>query len=157
MYAVYYLRLLFSPPSTESVCYARFLSTCANRTGKSAAAIQRFCKHSRKETYIEKIACAILLSVIFAITAYLSGKRVFISAFTHVFIIFTSINIYDLLILDWGIFCHSKKIRIKGTEDMDKAYTDYSFHLRGAIKRELPETVISLLSGGIVSLITALF
>ena len=27
----------------------------------------------------------------------------------------TAVNIYDLIVLDWGVFCHSKKLRIPGT------------------------------------------
>ena len=40
-------------------------------------------------------------------------------------------NIYDLIVLDWGVFCHSKKLRISGTEDMEKEYKDYMFHAKG--------------------------
>lgn len=35
-----------------------------------------------------------------------------------------------MFVLDWGIFCHSKKLRIPGTEDMDKDYKDYLFHAK---------------------------
>ena len=33
------------------------------------------------------------------------------------------------LIIDWYWFCHSKKVRIPGTEDMEE-YRDYRFHIR---------------------------
>lgn len=59
--------------------------------------------------------CAVLL----AIVAYLSGCSGFADTFFHVFMLFFVVNIYDMLVLDWGVFCHSKKLRIPGTEDMD--------------------------------------
>ena len=55
-------------------------------------------------------------------SAYLSGCRSFNTTFIHVFIVFFVVNIYDLIILDWGIACHSKKLRVPGTEHMEKEY-----------------------------------
>lgn len=37
------------------------------------------------------------------------------------FTLFFVVNIYDLIVLDGGIFGRSKKLRIAGTEDMEKA------------------------------------
>ena len=58
----------------------------------------------------------------------------------------------DMVVLDWGIFCHSKKIRIPGTEDMDKDYTDYLFHVKGAIKGTVLGIIVAILSGVIILL-----
>ena len=41
------------------------------------------------------------------------------------FTLFFAVNLYDLVVLDWGIFCHSRKLRIPGTEDMEKEYKNY--------------------------------
>jgi hypothetical protein len=60
------------------------------------------------------------------------------------------VNIYDLIVLDWGIFCHSKKLRISGTEDMEKEYKDYMFHVRGACIGIVLGLIVALLSGCIV-------
>ena len=61
-------------------------------------------------------------------------------------------NIYDLIVLDWGIFCHSKKLRISGTEDMEKEYKDYMFHARGTcigiVLKRTKYLSLSLLSFG---------
>lgn len=59
---------------------------------------------------------------------------------------------YDMLVLDWGIFCHSKKLRIPGTEDMDKDYKDYLFHAKGAIKGTFIGITVAILSGVIILL-----
>ena len=74
------------------------------------------------------------------------------SAFVHVFILFLTVNIYDMVVLDWGVFCHSQKLRIPGTEDMDKEYTDKLFHARGAAIGCLLGLVVAALSGCIVHL-----
>ena len=57
-----------------------------------------------------------------------------------------------MLVLDWGIFCHSKKLRIPGTEDMDEDYTDYLFHVKGAMKGTGIGIIIAILSGVIMLL-----
>lgn len=59
---------------------------------------------------------------------------------------------YDMLVLDWGIFCHSKKLRIPGTEDMDKDYKDYLFHAKGAMKGTVIGITVAILSGVIILL-----
>ncbi len=59
-------------------------------------------------------------------------------------------NIYDLIVLDWGIFCHSKKLRISGTEDMEKEYKDYMFHVRDACIGIGLGLIVALLSGCII-------
>lgn len=61
-------------------------------------------------------------------------------------------NLYDLIILDWGIFGHSKKLRIPGTEDMEKEYKDYLFHAKGAGIGIALGLVVALLSGCIIHL-----
>ena len=45
------------------------------------------------------------------------------------YLIWLIIDWYDALILDCLWFCHSKKVRIPGTEDMEE-YRDYRFHIR---------------------------
>ena len=43
-------------------------------------------------------------------------------------------NIYDLIVFDLIIFCHSQKLMIPGTEDMIKEYRSPWHHIKGAIK-----------------------
>ena len=66
--------------------------------------------------------------------------------------LFFVVNLYDMLVLDWGIFCHSKKLRIPGTEDMDKDYMDYLFHARGAVKGTVIGIIVAILSSVIILL-----
>lgn len=63
-----------------------------------------------------------MFAIILAVVAYFSGAKSFSKAYIHVFTLFSVVNIYDMIVLDIGLFCHSKKTRIPGTEDMDKEY-----------------------------------
>ncbi len=100
----------------------------------------------------KKIFGVFLFVVVLAAVAYFSGCRDFISAFIHIFVIFFVVNVYDILVLDIGIFCHSQKLRIPGTEDMDKEYKDYLFHVKGGIKGTVLGLFVALIAGGLVQL-----
>lgn len=113
-------------------------------------------RQQEKSHISKKLGGLAAFVLIFAVVARLSGCRSFASAFFHVFTLFAAVNLYDLIVLDWGIFCHSRKLRIPGTEDMDKAYRDYGFHARGALFGLALGLVVALLSGGFVCLISAL-
>jgi small-conductance mechanosensitive channel len=101
-----------------------------------------------------KLIAVLIFAIVLAVVAYYSGARNFTSSFFHVFIIFFVVNIYDLIVLDIGVFCHSKRTRIPGTEDMDKEYRNPWHHIRGAVIGTVIGTVVALLSGGIVYLIS---
>lgn len=109
-----------------------------------------------KRHIIVKIVAAFLIAIILSIIAYFSGARSFSTACFHVFMLFFAVNIYDMIVLDIGLFCHSKKLRIPGTEDMDKEYKSPWYHVIGAVKGTVIGAIIALLSGGIVSIISML-
>jgi hypothetical protein len=108
---------------------------------------------AQKSHIIWKVVFSIFCVIALAFVAYYSGKRNFASAFIHIFIIFFSVNIYDMLILDIGVFCHDKRLRIKGTEDMDAEYKNSAHHIYGAIKGTGIGLVAALLSAGLVELL----
>ena len=109
-------------------------------------------KQREKAHISKKIFGLIFFVIVLSCVAYLSGCRSFSTTFVHVIVLFLVVNIYDLIILDWGIFCHSKKLRIPGTEDMEKEYKNYMFHVRGACIGSVLGLVVALLSGGIIHL-----
>ncbi|KOY67482.1 hypothetical protein AN649_02810 [Clostridium sporogenes] len=61
-----------------------------------------------------------------------------------------------MLVLDIGIFCHSKKTRIPGTEDMDKEYRNPLHHVKGAVIGTVIGAVVALLAGGMVYFVSVL-
>ncbi|WP_204246954.1 hypothetical protein [Blautia sp. An249] len=111
-------------------------------------------KSTEKRHIIKKLIAALIFAILLAATAYFSGSKSFQTAFFHVLILFAAVNFFDVFVLDIGIFCHSKKLRIPGTEDMDKEYKDYLFHIKGGIKGILLGFFVSLLSAGIVHVIS---
>lgn len=110
-------------------------------------------KKREKSHISKKIIGVIFFVIILAVIAYVSGCRNFTSTFLHVFILFCVVNVYDLIVLDWGIFCHSKRLRIPGTEDMEKEYKNRLFHLKGACVGTILGLIVALLSGLIIHLI----
>lgn len=109
-------------------------------------------QNEEKEHKVRKICAVFICAAILAAVAYFSGAVNFGAAFVHVFCIFLAVNLYDMLVLDIGVFCHSKKLRIPGTEDMDKEYKNYLFHIKGACKGMAIGVVLSLLAAGMVSI-----
>ncbi len=105
----------------------------------------------RERAHLKKKLFGVFFFVVaLALVAWFSGCKDFLSAFVHVFLLFLVVNLYDMVILDWGVFCHSKKLRIPGTEDMEADYKDYLFHAKGALKGTVIGAVVALLSGGVV-------
>lgn len=113
-------------------------------------------RQKEKAHISKKLGGLVFFVFLLAAVAWLSGCQSFAAAFGHVFILFAAVNVYDLVVLDWGVFCHSRKLRIPGTEDMDEAYTDYLFHVRGCAVGLALGGVAALLSGGVVQLIALL-
>ena len=105
-------------------------------------------KHMKK-----KVLGMLFFAGVLAVIAYASGCRSFLETFFHVFVLFFVVNIYDMIVLDWGIFCHSQKLRIPGTEDMNKEYKDKLFHVRGAAIGCVLGLIVAVLSGCIVQLV----
>ncbi|WP_099469561.1 hypothetical protein [Konateibacter massiliensis] len=97
-----------------------------------------------------KILGAFLISMLFAALAYFSGKRTFVAAFFHVFLLFSSVNLYDLIVCDLIIFCHSKKLMLPGTEDMTEEYKSPKHHIVGALKGCAIGAFVSLVSASLV-------
>ncbi len=110
-------------------------------------------KEREKKHISKKIVGVFLFAIILAVVAYFSGCREFIDTFVHVFTLFFVVNMYDMIVLDWGVFCHSKKLRIPGTEDMDKDYKDYLFHVKGAWIGTVLGIIVAILSGAMILLV----
>lgn len=81
-----------------------------------------------------KLIASAVIVVIGVILCKLANTQGFLSAFKHMFILFSVVNIYDLIVIDWVFFCHSKYFRIPGTEDMVNEYQDYMFHFIASLK-----------------------
>lgn len=102
-----------------------------------------------KSDYIRKGIAVILFAIVFAfVLSKFNGADTFLKGFGISYLIWFIIDWYDALVLDCIWFCHSKKVRIPGTEDM-KEYKDYLFHIK--------QSFIGMLLGLPVCLLTGLF
>lgn len=110
-------------------------------------------KSREKKHAYQKLIAVFVFVIVLAALAYFSGCRTFGTAFYHVFMLFFVVNMYDFLVLDWGHFCHSKRVRIPGTEDMIEEYQNPWFHFRGACKGTVLGILVALIAGGLVHLI----
>lgn len=104
----------------------------------------------------KKLAFVPIVAAVLAVLGWLSGAHTFFPAFLHGFGLFMVVNLFDLVVLDWLWFCRSPKVRLPGTEDMEKEYRDPWFHLRGFAKGIVIGLFISLLAAGMTALVSAL-
>ncbi len=103
-----------------------------------------------KKTIIKKIFAFIILVLLIAFVVHkYNDADTFFKGFIYSYIIWTSVNWCDALLIDCLWFCHSKRVIIQGTEGM-KEYKDYWFHIKGALIGMLYGIPACLLVGLIV-------
>ena len=86
-----------------------------------------------KKDIIRKTIALIVYAIIFAIIINrFNGANSFMAGFINSYIIWLIIDWYDAFVLDCIWFCHSKRVRIPGTEDM-KEYKNYWFHIKQSL------------------------
>ena len=103
---------------------------------------------------VTKISASIIfLIIICVILRYINGYTTFIDSFKYGFILWTVVNLYDLIILDIIWFCHDKQFIFKGTEDMKDEYHNYWFHIKGFLIGEILALIICTLAGTIIHFI----
>ncbi|MDO4778300.1 MAG: hypothetical protein Q4A42_01935 [Tissierellia bacterium] len=101
------------------------------------------------EVIRKAVAFAVFILLGGILIFYLNCVRTFLGAFFPMLAIMMAITWYDAVVVDCLWFCNSHKVRIKGTEDMDKEYKNCRFHIIESVKG----TVISL----VISVFTAIF
>jgi hypothetical protein len=99
-----------------------------------------------------KILGAFAFVLILAVIAYFSGATTFIEAFLYVFLLFFVVNIYDLFIMDIGIFMHCNKFWIPGTEDMIREYHNPRHHIVGAVKGIIIGLLVAFLAAVMIQI-----
>lgn len=101
-----------------------------------------------------KKSFAILLAVaVLTALVILAGADDFKSAFLASFGLWLVIDWYDCFILDWVLFANVKRIRLPGTENMDKAYHQKKYHFVHSIIGMALGLIPCLLCGVIVAVL----
>jgi hypothetical protein len=83
-----------------------------------------------------------------------STALTFWQVFGSLFFLYTFFNLFDMVIMDWLIFCtiQPSLFVLPGTEGI-AAYKDYGFHLRASLKGQILLTLVSLIGAGIMMLV----
>lgn len=108
---------------------------------------------NKNKIVVKIFALLIFLVVICLILRYVNGYTTFIESFGYGFLLWTIVNLYDVIVLDIIWFCHDKHFVIKGTEDMKKEYHNYLFHIKGFLIGELLAFIICATSGLIIQFV----
>ena len=106
-------------------------------------------------TQKNKVAAKAIASVLFVIVLslilrYVNGYTSFAEAFGYGFLLWTIVNLWDVIVLDIIWFCHDPHFVFKGTEDMTADYHDYGFHIKGFFIGEALALVVCALAGLVV-------
>jgi hypothetical protein len=98
---------------------------------------------------------AVVLGVVAAsfveVRANSGGHIPFLTAFVHLFVMFSLFNLVDLLILDWPLVAMRPSfIVLRGTAGL-AGYRDYGFHFRGFLIGTVLVLISSVLIAGVVA------
>lgn len=99
---------------------------------------------------VKLIACILFVVILSLILRFINGYTTFFAAFGFGFLLWTIVNLWDVIVLDIIWFCHDPRFVFKGTEDMVKDYHDYWFHIKGFFIGEVLALVICALAGLVV-------
>ncbi|MCR4926048.1 MAG: hypothetical protein K5917_07145 [Clostridiales bacterium] len=103
--------------------------------------------------FLKKSFAVILCLALFLGFSVLAGARSFLSAFLSSYGLWLLIDWYDCFFLDWVLFANVKRIRLPGTEDMDKEYHQKKYHFVHSVIGMALGLIPCLICGVIVMLI----
>ena len=132
---------------TNTICPLEIRKKC-EELGLVEKTEKRF---SAKDLVRKALAIIVLIVAAVLVMIKINHAETFWQGFFYTFIVWLSITWFDALVLDCIWFCHSKRMRIPGTEDM-KEYHDYLFH----IKQSCIGTLLGIPSCAVVGLFVAL-
>ena len=104
----------------------------------------------KKKLGAKLAASALFVAVLALILRYVNGYTTFLQAFGYGFLLWTVVNLWDLVALDILWFCHDPRFVLPGTEDMVSDYHDYLFHLKGFCIGEGLALLVCALAGLVV-------
>ena len=109
---------------------------------------------TEKNKAAAKIGASILFVIILSLLMrYVNGCTTFVQAFGYGFLLWTIVNLWDVIVLDILWFCHDPRFVFKGTEDMTADYHDYMFHIKGFLIGEVLALAVCALAGLVVQFV----
>ncbi len=127
---------------------------------------ERYGAKSARGERVGKVMALLMLAAIAGATAggilslrdELGGSVGFWPGFAFGAILITALHVFDLLIVDWLVFCaiRPRFVVLPGTEDMPE-YRDWLFHLKVLVPRPVPwPLLMAPVYGAVVGLVTML-
>jgi hypothetical protein len=98
------------------------------------------------------VGIVVLLFALVLLLSKVNGATTFWQGFRDSYVIWLAIAWWDAIVIDCGWFCHSKRVRLPGTEDMSE-YHDYLFHVRQSCIGSVLGLPVCLLVGLVVQLL----
>ena len=98
---------------------------------------------------IKKIVALIVFMFVFAWMLHIAGAETFVQGLLLAYVYIVALFAWDTFFLDWVLFANIKRIRLPGTENMDKEYHQKWFH----VKVCLPMIPVFAVIGALSSLI----
>jgi len=138
--------------STEESAVSKIVET-KNNEKKTLEEYKDLIPTGKDKIGAKLIASFIIVVVVSLILRYINGYTEFKECFTNSIILWTIVNIYDVIILDICWFCQSERFIFKGTEDIKSEYKNYWFHIKEGLIGEIIGLVISLVISLVVGFI----
>ena len=109
---------------------------------------------TQKNKLVAKLCASILfLAIICLVLRYINGYTTFTESFKYGFLLWTVVNLYDVIILDIIWFCHDKHFVFKVTEDMVNEYHNYWFHIKGFFIGEILAIIVCIFAGVVIQFV----
>ena len=108
---------------------------------------------NKNKVVAKTFAALIIVIIVSLILRYVNGYTAFNETFFSAVTIWTVVNAYDVVVMDIIWFCHDKRFRFKGTEEMGAEYTNYMFHIKEGLKGEIIGITVSIIIGMVVHFI----
>ena len=109
---------------------------------------------TQKNKIVAKLfAIVLFLVIICIILRYINGYTTFKDSFIYGFLLWTIVNLWDVIVLDIIWFCHDNYFMFKGTEDMISEYHNYWFHIKGFFIGEFLALIVCFIAGVIIQFI----
>lgn len=83
--------------------------------------------------FLKKALAVLLALAVLAALVLAAGAKDFKTGFLYSYGLWMLGNWYDCFFLDWVLFANVKRIRLPGTEHMDKAYHQKKYHVIRAL------------------------
>ncbi len=100
-------------------------------------------------TILRKVIAIIAFLFLFAWMAHQAGAETFVDGLLLVYGYMIVLAVFDTCFLDWVLFANIKRVRLPGTEHMDREYHQKWFH----VKVMLPMLPVFAAGGLLISLI----